>query len=177
MSEALRARRNTQSALTEDSEDSMVYLVQHGEAKSKEEDPDRPLTDQGRDEVRQVADLARRTGIEVDVIVHSGKLRAQQTAEHLARAFSPKPRIEEQSFLKATEDPAAAVRSIENGDESVMFVGHLPHLSRLVGYLTVGDPDQDVVSFRYGAIVAIDRDDSSWKLKWILTPEMAAASS
>ncbi len=35
-----------------------VYLVQHGLAKSKEEDPARPLTAAGRDEVERVATAA-----------------------------------------------------------------------------------------------------------------------
>ncbi len=32
-----------------------LYLVQHGEAKSKAEDPQRPLTQRGREDVARVA--------------------------------------------------------------------------------------------------------------------------
>jgi broad specificity phosphatase PhoE len=35
-----------------------LYLVQHGEAKSEAEDPDRPLTDRGAAYVREVAKRA-----------------------------------------------------------------------------------------------------------------------
>src|ERR671919_59444 len=59
-----------------------LYLVQHGEAKSEAEDPDRPLTDRGADQVRQVATLAGAAGlVMVERVVHSGKTRARQTAE------------------------------------------------------------------------------------------------
>ena len=38
-----------------------LYLVQHGEAKSEEEDPDRPLTDRGASDVRRVVGGGRRS--------------------------------------------------------------------------------------------------------------------
>jgi len=61
-----------------------LYLVQHGKAKSKDEDPDRPLTDQGRNDIKKVAVfLAENAGLKVTSIYHSGKTRARQTAEVL----------------------------------------------------------------------------------------------
>ncbi len=61
-----------------------VYLVQHGLAKSKEEDPARPLTAAGREEVERVARAAAAAGVRPASILHSGKLRAGQTAEIFA---------------------------------------------------------------------------------------------
>jgi len=60
-----------------------LYLVQHGEAKREEEDPSRPLTENGRREVEIVAKFLSEAGIKIDKILHSGKLRAAQTAEIL----------------------------------------------------------------------------------------------
>ena len=65
-----------------------VYLVQHGQSKSEEEDPQRGLTDKGMSEVQKVADFLRPLEFEVDAVWHSGKARAQQTTELLARAIS-----------------------------------------------------------------------------------------
>ena len=62
-----------------------LYLVQHGEATPKEVDPARPLTERGQVEVRRVAHAAHVAGVTVSTIYHSGKLRAQQTAEILAK--------------------------------------------------------------------------------------------
>jgi phosphohistidine phosphatase len=54
------------------------YLVEHGEAKSEEEDPDRPLTDRGVIDVRRVVGVvAGPGGVMVERIVHSGKMRAR----------------------------------------------------------------------------------------------------
>ena len=49
-----------------------VYLVQHGEAKSEKEDPQRNLTDKGIDEVQKVANFLRPLKLTVNAIWHSG---------------------------------------------------------------------------------------------------------
>lgn len=153
----------------------MLYLVQHGKAASKEENVERPLTERGRREVDRVAAVADRIGMDPDAIIHSGKLRARQTAERLAAVFDRRGRMDEQSFLKAMEDPAAAAQYVAETDGAVVLVGHLPHLSRLAGLLLAGDAQKEVVAFRHGGIVALDRSDGGWHLEWILTPEMAEA--
>jgi phosphohistidine phosphatase len=58
-----------------------VYLVQHGRAKSEEEEPQRRLTDKGIGEVQKVAVFLRPLELRIDAVWHSGKARAQQTAE------------------------------------------------------------------------------------------------
>ena len=65
-----------------------LYLMQHGEARAKEEDPDRPLTDAGQATVERVAQRAAGLGLRVDAIYHSGILRARQTAEIVNRPRS-----------------------------------------------------------------------------------------
>ena len=54
-----------------------LYLVQHGEAKSKAEDPQRPLTERGREDVARVATFATKAGSQVRQIRHSGKRRLE----------------------------------------------------------------------------------------------------
>jgi phosphohistidine phosphatase len=82
-----------------------VYLVQHGEAKSEEEDPDRPLTDRGATEVRRVAGVAAGAGsVMVERIVHSGKTRARQTAAVWGEALGVP--IDETDGLAPRDDPA-----------------------------------------------------------------------
>ena len=152
----------------------MLYLVQHGFAMDKDENPDRPLTDRGRDEVLSVARTARRMGLRVARIAHSGKLRAQQTAEIFAETIDPTPEIEEQEILKATKNPSKAAKYVSTLDGDVMLVGHKPHLPKLTSFLILGDADREVVSFRKGAITALEEDEDGWRLAWILTPEIAA---
>src|SRR5262245_48286544 len=61
-----------------------AYLVQHGKAVSAEEDPNRSLTDEGREDVRRVARFLCEQRISVSLIMHSGKSRAEETAHILA---------------------------------------------------------------------------------------------
>ena len=53
----------------------------------KEVDPDRPLSDQGWEDIRNTAAFASRAGVRVDTVWHSGKTRARQTAQALAEAL------------------------------------------------------------------------------------------
>ena len=48
-----------------------VYLVQHGESKSEEEDPQRRLTDKGIGEVQNVAKFLRPLKLAVDAPSHA----------------------------------------------------------------------------------------------------------
>ena len=51
-----------------------IYLTQHGLAAPNDVDPDRPLSEQGREGVRRLADFLGSAGIEVEQVLHSGKL-------------------------------------------------------------------------------------------------------
>jgi phosphohistidine phosphatase len=64
-----------------------LYLVRHGEAKSGQEDSERPLNNCGREEVDRVSRAAAKKGMAASRIFHSDKLRAKETAEIL-RSFT-----------------------------------------------------------------------------------------
>jgi len=49
-----------------------LYLVQHGEAKSEAEDPERSLTVRGEEETKKISVAAKRLGIRPSRIYHSG---------------------------------------------------------------------------------------------------------
>jgi phosphohistidine phosphatase len=57
-----------------------LYLVQHAEAKREEEDPARDLTEKGRKDIESVAHRMKKLNVQVRQILHSGKTRAQSTA-------------------------------------------------------------------------------------------------
>lgn len=150
------------------------YLVQHGEAKGEAEDPARPLTPRGREEVGRVARHAAALGLRIAEIRHSDKLRARQTAQILAEHLSPARGVRETAGLAPTDDPAKVRAEVEAAGEPVMLVGHLPHLSRLASSLVVGDPGEEIIRFRMGAIACLARADGGWAVQWILTPELAS---
>jgi phosphohistidine phosphatase len=151
-----------------------LYLVRHGEAVDEREDPMRPLNPRGRDEVAATARVAGVLGLDVARIVHSGKLRARQTAEIWAAALERK-KIEEYAELEPMADPEHAVAYVNEAHESLMLVGHLPHLSRVLSALVIGDPDKELIAYPTGGVAALARQDGSWRIKWLLTPRLARA--
>jgi phosphohistidine phosphatase len=159
--------------LTEGSILMIVYLVQHGEATPKRVDPARPLTERGRREVVRVAGVAARLGVEVQQIRHSGKARAEQTAEILGQALSPPDGVVAVPGLAPNDHVGAVAEALAGEEGPLMFVGHLPFLARLAGLLVAGDAGRPVVQFRMGGIVCLAQADGLWQVAWILTPEMA----
>lgn len=113
--------------------------------------------------------------LEVAEIRHSGKLRARQTAEIMAEHLSPRHGVRETEGLGPNDDPEKARAELEAARQPLMFVGHLPHLSRLASALLIGEARRDIIKFEAGAIVCLDRADVSFRLLWILTPELARA--
>lgn len=152
-----------------------IYLVQHGEAEPESVDPARPLTAQGRQDVQQVAAFAARLGLEVEQIRHSGKTRAEQTAEILGEALSPADGVVTVSGLAPNDNVRPVAEALAREAQPVMLVGHLPFLARLAGLLVTGNLDRSVVQFRNAGIVCLARQEDRWLIAWIVTPEMAGA--
>ncbi|MGH7481167.1 MAG: phosphohistidine phosphatase SixA [Longimicrobiales bacterium] len=154
----------------------MLYLVQHGEAKTEEEDPDRPLTEAGRRAVEAVATLlGDGPAVAARRVVHSGKARARETAEILVSRLSLTARLEEDEALSPMAEPALwADRLARAGSPDTLLVGHLPHLSRLAGLLLVGDADADPVVIRNGGVLCLERagEAARWCVRWYVTPDL-----
>jgi len=147
-----------------------VYLVQHGEAVSEEENPERPLSEKGAADVRSVGDfLYRHARLLIPEILHSGKLRAAETAELLARCLNAV--YDAGPDLQPGDDPARWSAHLTARSRDVMLVGHLPHLSRLAGLLLTGDPGQAPVAFKNAGVVCLESDpEGCWRLQWMITP-------
>ena len=62
---------------------------------------------------------------------------------------------------------------LQNESKSLMMVGHLPYLSRLVSVLLGVQQDRTLVTFQTGGVVHLERDDNrEWRLRWILVPDL-----
>ncbi len=151
-----------------------IYLVQHGLAKSKEEDPARPLTPVGREEVERVARAAAAADVRPASILHSGKTRAQQTAEIFAAYVNPAQGVHAVEGLDPRDEPYGMSERVEQADEPLMLVGHLPHLSRLAALLLADTLEREIVAFRNGGVVCLERHEGRFAVGWILTPELVA---
>jgi len=152
-----------------------LYLIQHGEAKSEAEDPERSLTARGEEEVKRILKAGKALNIRPSMIYHSGKLRAKQTAEIIAGGLNiPDNSVQAVEGLNPLDDAHSWAERISKETQDLMIVGHLPFLGKLTSLLLCGDESARLVLFRYGAIVCLDqKEDRGWAVRWILTPEMA----
>lgn len=148
-----------------------LYLVQHAEAKREEEDPERPLMEEGRKDIERMAKLLRERGVRVKRILHTDKKRAVQTAQVLARHLEP-TETETTDKLGPLDDASVWEERLTHLDEDLMLVGHMPHLGNLSSRLLSGD-ERVRVGFKPGSVACLERDvSSSWSLRWMLTPEV-----
>jgi phosphohistidine phosphatase len=153
-----------------------LYLVQHGEAKTKAEDPQRGLTPKGENEIRIMAYIAQKMALNPSKIYHSGKLRAEQTAEIIGGTLD-KP-VEVAQGLDPMDDVQPWADKINQSAEKLMLIGHLPYMEKLASYLITGDEDIRPLLFRFGAINCLEqKENKKWAVRWILTPEMAQGLS
>jgi phosphohistidine phosphatase len=150
-----------------------LYLVRHAEPKQKEEDPERPLSQKGWADIRKVAAYcSEQFNISTKRIIHSGKLRARQTAEVLSEYLHPPLGTEEIADLNPLDDPKLWEKRLYDMSEDMMLVGHLPHLAKLTSYLLTGDENKEAVLFQAGTIFCLKRDESNvWSIKWTLNPD------
>ncbi|HYA12300.1 MAG TPA: phosphohistidine phosphatase SixA [Thermodesulfovibrionales bacterium] len=151
----------------------LLYLVQHGEAKREEQDPSRPLSDKGIEDVKGVASYISRLNIEVEEVLHSGKARAKQTAELLSGNLRIAKGISQTDGIAPLDAPKLWVERLKQKKNSLMLVGHLPHLGKLSSLLLSGDKEKNIIAFKMGGIVCLKRDDAgTWSLQWMITPEI-----
>ncbi len=148
-----------------------LYLVQHGKNLPKEKDPDKGLSAEGTVEVERMATLAKGYELSVSSIRHSGKKRAQQTAEIFARTLGVEGGVEAVEGLGPLDD---VTRLSVDSDRNEMLVGHLPFMERLTAHLVAGDAAKaPVLKFQNGGIVCLKSgEETGWYISWVLLPHI-----
>ena len=137
-----------------------LCLIQHGEAKSESEDPNRSLTERGRTETLRVANKARKPGVNPYKILHSEKLRARQTAEIMAEIMES-GQTQAAPGLAPNDNVHQWAEHISKENQDMMIVGHLPFMDRLVSLLVCGNENAGVILFRYSAIICLEQKQGS----------------
>jgi phosphohistidine phosphatase len=149
-----------------------VYLAQHGHALNKSENPERPLSFVGHAEVGQVADLLAGQ-LHVSRVVHSGKKRAQQTAEILTAITAGEFPVEEIGGLGPNDSVSAFAKQLVTWDEDILVVGHLPFMEKLVSLLVRGSASKQTVEYAPGSLVCLESDDQgAWRILFMIRPDM-----
>lgn len=149
-----------------------LYLTQHGLAEDKSVDSARPLSAQGREDVARVAGfLSLFEKPRPSRVLHSGKLRAEQTAVMFAEGWGNLT-VEAVPDLDPHADPSRWVAQLASMTADVMLVGHLPHLQRLAGLLLTGNAGSEPVRFRNGGVVCLEKREQEWSICWHINPTL-----
>lgn len=146
-----------------------VYLVHHGEAVAPDVDVRRPLTPEGQQRVVALATEAASRGVRPDIVWHSGKLRARQTAEEFWRACNALATFSATRDLQPDDSPDRMRDRFRGETRDILIAGHFPHLPRLLARLLGGHAD-DRASFPLHGVVALESTDEgdTWIDVWRL---------
>lgn len=148
-----------------------VYLVRHGEAVSSGVDPKRPLSEQGRAEIKKVATFIKPFGIIVEYIWHSGKLRAAQTAEIIAELVTVTKDCSAHEGLGPNDNVTIIAEELKTYNTNLMIVGHLPFMAYLISLLLTGKETANVAALDTGSITCLNRNDPlMWQIEWMISP-------
>jgi phosphohistidine phosphatase len=151
-----------------------VYIVRHGQAASSGVDPQRGLTQAGRAQVEKVAEHLKSLNLSIDCVWHSGKARAEQTAEILAEAVTVKEGVIAHPGLSPNDYVEPIRDEIESAGQDVMIVSHLPFVGILTSLLLTGSQSEWPIGFREATTVCLQKQsENHWQLEWVITPETA----
>jgi len=150
-----------------------LYLVQHARAASKEADPDRSLTAEGRRDMQKVAAFIKPLNLAVNSLWHSGKTRARQTAEVLAKVITVENEMAARDGLAPNDDVQVIKDSIVSAGGDIMIVGHLPFMAKLASILLTNSESSYTVAFKQGGILCLScENQNQWQIDWMITPEL-----
>lgn len=149
-----------------------LYLVRHGDYISGDDDPKKPLSSRGMREIEKIAEYSKRhMNIQVREIWHSGKPRAEQTAEVFLKYIKPAQGMKRVENLNPLDPPSYWTGLLNKEKENLMLVGHLPYLAKLVALLVTGNEENHIIRFQTGQMVCLIRENKKWKVHWIIAPE------
>lgn len=155
-----------------------VLVIRHGPAGDPEawkregrDDRLRPLTPDGKKDMREAAAGLATLQPHVDVVATSQLVRAVQTAEIVASEYECE--VVTVDELAPDAEPARTLDWIgtQRADWTVALLGHEPHLSALVSYMLAGETTAFIELKKGGAclleVAAFSPGSST--LKWLLT--------
>jgi len=156
-----------------------LYLTRHCDAVHPIEDAARPLSEHGRDQARRLAAFLPRVLRDtdgIDEVLHSGVLRAQQTAEILADTARPAKGVQQIVGLTPGDSANAAADLLRHEQRSLLVVTHLPLVATLAAILLGGARAREPLLFRTGTMAALTGEGDFWSLEWMVHPGILPAA-
>ena len=159
-----------------------IYVLRHGIAVERgtpgyKKDSDRPLTKEGEEKVRQIAQAMLAMDLKFDLILSSPYVRAAKTAQIVASELDEEVTFTE--FLEPDGNQLALVNQInDEKPHRVLLVGHEPYLSGLIALLISGTAAA-TIELKKGGLCKMSTDKLTFgkcaTLNWLLTPKLLRA--
>jgi phosphohistidine phosphatase len=144
-----------------------IYLMQHGPALPKDQDPEEGLGPEGEARIHASGKALKKMGVAFDAILSSPKKRSKQTAAIVAEALGKK--------VKAMTPPEETVLALSelSWAERVLIAGHLPSVAEVASFLLT-EGSKAAVQFEMGGCCRIDVEElptHAGRLRWYLIPD------
>lgn len=148
-----------------------LYLARHGDSSIISSDDERPLSEIGIRDVKNLADVIAPQQIPVAHIFHSKKKRARETAEILASAFQFTGELQTRNELDPMADISIIMQEIAALNADVLLVGHMPFMGKLAGLLLAKNEYSNVVNFATATLLCLEQvERDQWTINWMLSP-------
>jgi phosphohistidine phosphatase len=150
-----------------------LFIVRHAHAVNAEENPERPLSSRGREQVRQLTAFLEKSGsLSCGEVWHSPLTRSRETAKLLTAGLALNARLVEVDGLEGEADPTIIVGRLQSRREPLAIVGHEPHLSALASQLVAATAEPPRFVLKKCAVLALERGDDVWRVRWHVSPEI-----
>lgn len=152
-----------------------LYFMRHGKASPfANTDEQRPLTPEGADHIRLLGQFLHDLGVAPERIYSSPRLRALQTANLIGDALGLAPVINNACNFHFDVDKMLPLLQGLSEDAEVMFVGHNPSMSEIVGAVAGAQVDLSTGGVAYVTRFSPERP-ADGTLKWLLTRKLLTA--
>jgi len=148
----------------------MIYLMRHADAVSDEENPLRPLSARGRDQVDRVCrSLKKGPGFAPAEIWHSPLARSRETAELLIEGLGLSSALLLKAGLTPDDDPGQIASALVAETRDIAVVGHEPHLGVLASLIVHGPRHRGIFfPFSKAGLLALSRNGERWESGWVV---------
>jgi len=147
-----------------------LYLIQHGLSLPEEQDPQKPLSEEGKEETQKMGRFIKAEKISVASIWHSKKMRSIETVRIITE-YIEKTEINERVDLNPNDGVGKIKEELEAVRQDIMIVGHLPFLQKLASLLLFENEENDSITFKNSGIICLECQEK-WKLLWEITPDL-----
>ena len=151
----------------------ILFILRHAHAVDTEEDPVRPLSARGRDQIETLAAfLKQNNAFTAREVWHSPLARSAETAELLVKKLKLKAKLVEVDGLQSEDDPQLVAKQLAIRTRPLALVGHEPQLSALVSLLVTGTTEPSRFIVKKCSLIALERIEGLWFVRWQISPEI-----